>query len=58
MKRVLRVNELKQELNKFIPLDAKLSILNNIKDAISGWLLVENKHGRLDIHEEKEIFSG
>ena len=54
----MRVNELKQELNKFIPLDAKLSILNNIKDAISGWLLVENKHGRLDIHEEKEIFSG
>ncbi|MDQ1274287.1 MAG: hypothetical protein QG591_2917 [Planctomycetota bacterium] len=32
--------------------------LNNIKDAIRGWLLVEKKHGRFDIHEEKEIFLG
>ena len=32
--------------------------LNNIKDAIRGWLLVEKKHGRLDVHEEKEMFLG
>lgn len=32
--------------------------LNNIKDAIRGWLLVENKHGKLDIYEEKEMFLG
>jgi len=32
--------------------------LNNIKDAIRGWLEVERKHGRLDIIEEKEVFLG
>ncbi len=32
--------------------------LNNIKDAIKGWLLVEEKHGRLDVQEEKEVFLG
>lgn len=32
--------------------------LNNIKDAIKGWLYVEEKHGRLEVHEEKEIFLG
>ena len=32
--------------------------LNNVKDAIKGWLEVEKKHGRLDHYEEKEIFLG
>jgi hypothetical protein len=32
--------------------------LNNIKDAIKGWLHVEEKHGRLEVHEEKEVFLG
>ncbi len=32
--------------------------LNNIKDAIKGWLEVEKKHGRLDIYEEREVFLG
>jgi len=32
--------------------------LNNIKDAIKGWLHVEEKHGKLEVHEEKEIFLG
>lgn len=32
--------------------------LNNIKDAIKGWLEVENRHGRLDLGEEKEVFLG
>jgi predicted RNase H-like HicB family nuclease len=32
--------------------------LNNIKDAIKGWITVEKKHGRLDVFEEKEIFLG
>jgi len=32
--------------------------LDNIKDAIKGWLEVEKKHGRLDIVEEREIFLG
>jgi predicted RNase H-like HicB family nuclease len=32
--------------------------LDNIKDAIKGWLEVEKKHGRLDVLEEKEIFLG
>lgn len=32
--------------------------LNNIKDAIKGWLEVENRHGRPDIVEEKEVFLG
>lgn len=32
--------------------------LKNIKDAIQGWLEVEKKHGRLYVHEEKEVFLG
>ena len=32
--------------------------LNNIKDAIKGWLEVEKKHGRLDIRETGEVFLG
>ena len=32
--------------------------LNNIKDAIRGWLEVEKKHGRLETFEEKEVFLG
>jgi predicted RNase H-like HicB family nuclease len=32
--------------------------LNNIKDAIKGWLHVEEKHSRLYVHEEKEVFLG
>jgi len=32
--------------------------LNNIKDAIKGWLEVEKKHGRPDIVESKEVFLG
>jgi len=30
--------------------------LGNIKDAIKGWLYVEEKHGRLDIRQTEEIF--
>ena len=32
--------------------------LNNIKDAIRGWLEVEKKHGRFEVIEEREIFLG
>ncbi len=32
--------------------------LANTKDAIQGWLLVEQKHGRLDTTEVGEIFLG
>lgn len=32
--------------------------LGNIKEAIKGWLEVENKHGRLDLVEEREVFLG
>jgi predicted RNase H-like HicB family nuclease len=32
--------------------------LNNVKDAIKGWLEVEKKYGRLENYEEKEIFLG
>ena len=32
--------------------------LSNVKDAIKGWLHTEEKHGRLDIIEEKEVFLG
>ena len=32
--------------------------LENIKDAIRGWLEVEKKHGRFDAFEEKEVFLG
>lgn len=32
--------------------------LVNIKDAIKGWLLVEEKHGRLETQEEREVFLG
>jgi predicted RNase H-like HicB family nuclease len=32
--------------------------LSNIKDAIKGWLHTEEKHARLDIIEEKEVFLG
>ena len=32
--------------------------LENIKDAIKGWLEVEKKHGRFETLEEKEIFLG
>lgn len=32
--------------------------LNNIKDAIKGWLYVEEKHGRSDICEISEVFLG
>ena len=32
--------------------------IENIKDAIKGWLAVEKKHGRLEKHKEKEIFLG
>ena len=30
--------------------------LNNIKDAIKGWLYVEEKHGRSHVPEMGEIF--
>ena len=30
--------------------------LNNIKDAIKGWLLVEEKHGRLEALKKKKFF--
>jgi len=32
--------------------------LENIKDAIRGWLKVEKNHGRLDVFEEKDVFLG
>lgn len=32
--------------------------LHNIRDAIKGWLEVEKRHGRLELHEEKEMFLG
>ncbi len=32
--------------------------LNNIRDAIKGWLYTEKKHERLDLTEEKEVFLG
>ena len=32
--------------------------LSNIKDAIKGWLHTEEKYGRLDIIEDKEVFLG
>ena len=32
--------------------------LENVKDAIEGWLYVEKKHNRLDVREVKEIFLG
>jgi len=32
--------------------------LENIKDAIKGWIEVEKKHGRFDLVEPKEVFLG
>ena len=32
--------------------------LENIKDAIKGWLYVEKKHAREDIQEIREMFLG
>jgi predicted RNase H-like HicB family nuclease len=32
--------------------------LSNVKDAIRGWMAVEEKHGRLEIFEEKDFFLG
>lgn len=32
--------------------------LKNIKDAITGWLHVEKKHNRLDIHKMGDMFIG
>lgn len=32
--------------------------LDNIKDAIRGWIEVEKKHGRLVSIEEREVFLG
>lgn len=32
--------------------------LNNIKDAIRGWLEVEKKRGRFEVIEEREVFLG
>ncbi len=32
--------------------------IDNIKDAIKGWLYVEEKHGRLEVRETREIFLG
>jgi predicted RNase H-like HicB family nuclease len=32
--------------------------LENIKDAIRGWIEVEKKHGRFEGFEEKEVFLG
>jgi len=32
--------------------------INNIKDAIRGWLEVEKKHGRFEVIEEREMFLG
>jgi predicted RNase H-like HicB family nuclease len=32
--------------------------LENVKDAINGWLYVENKHNRLEKNEIREMFVG
>jgi predicted RNase H-like HicB family nuclease len=32
--------------------------LSNIKDAIRGWLEVEEKHGRLETLQERDVFLG
>lgn len=32
--------------------------LKNIKDAIKGWLYVEEKHGRVDVRETGDVFLG
>jgi predicted RNase H-like HicB family nuclease len=32
--------------------------LTNTKDAIKGWLHVEEKHGRAEIPETREVFLG
>lgn len=32
--------------------------LENIKDAIKGWLYVEKKHDRSDMHEIRDMFLG
>jgi len=32
--------------------------LNNIKDAIKGWMEVGKKHGRMGVIEEREVFLG
>jgi predicted RNase H-like HicB family nuclease len=32
--------------------------LNNIKDAIKGWIEAEKKYGRFEITKEKEVFLG
>ncbi len=32
--------------------------LNNIKDAIKGWLEVEKRRRRFEVYEEKEVFLG
>ncbi|MFZ5908153.1 MAG: type II toxin-antitoxin system HicB family antitoxin [Nitrospirota bacterium] len=32
--------------------------LSNIKDAIKGWLQVEEKHGRLETLQERDVFLG
>lgn len=32
--------------------------LENVKDAIQGWLAVEGRKGTLDFAEEKEMFLG
>jgi len=32
--------------------------LTNVKDAIKGWLKVEEKHGKLDVNEPTEMFLG
>ncbi|GBD88533.1 hypothetical protein BMS3Abin03_02469 [bacterium BMS3Abin03] len=32
--------------------------LENVKDAINGWIYVEKKHKRLDIKEIQELFVG
>jgi predicted RNase H-like HicB family nuclease len=32
--------------------------LNNIKDAIKGWMEVEKKRGRMGMLEEREVFLG
>ena len=32
--------------------------LRNVKDAINGWLYVEEKHNRHDVRELEEVFLG
>ncbi len=32
--------------------------LSNIKDAIKGWLQVEEKHGRVEPLQERDVFLG